>query len=286
MPPRTQLRAIEVSTVRLTDKDKKEVLAFLSNRPLHTITMVGFINDNGIVSPFNRGTFYGCRNRKGHIEGVALIGHATLMETTTARALESLSEVAQSCTNAHMIMGEKQRIEDFWNYYAEAGQQMRLACRELLFELRWPIEVHEERADLRLATLEDLELVMPAHAELALSESGVNPMEKDPQGFRERCARRIEQGRTWVRVENGELAFKADVISETPEVTYLEGVWVNPSLRGQGLGQSCMSQLAKHLLTKTESLCLFANETNTAAQLFYKKAGYRLRGIYDTIFLA
>lgn len=286
LPPRTQLRAIEVSTVRLTDKDETEVLTFLAQRPLHTITMVGFINDNGLVSPLNRGTFYGCRNRKGHIEGIALIGHATLMETTTARALEALSEVAQTCTNAHMIMGEKQRIEDFWNYYAKAGQEMRLACRELLFELRWPTEVNQQTSGLRLATLADLELVMPAHAELALAESGVNPMEKDPQGFRQRYARRIEQGRTWVRVENGELTFKADVISETPEVTYLEGVWVNPRLRGQGLGLSCMSQLAGSLLSHTQSVCLFVNETNTAARLFYKRAGYKMRGIYDTIFLA
>jgi predicted GNAT family acetyltransferase len=286
LPPRTQLRAIEVSTVCLTDKDETEVLTFLAQRPLHTITMVGFINDNGLVSPLNRGTFYGCRNRKGHIEGIALIGHATLMETTTARALEALSEVAQTCTNAHMIMGEKQRIEDFWNYYAKAGQEMRVACRELLFELRWPLEVNQQTSGLRLATLADLELVMPAHAELALAESDVNPMEKDPQGFRQRCARRIEQGRTWVRVENGVLTFKADVISETPEVTYLEGVWVNPSRRGQGLGLSCMSQLAESLLSHTQSVCLFVNEANTAAQLFYKRAGYKMRGIYDTIFLA
>lgn len=286
MPLRTQLRAIEVSTVRLTHKDKTEVLAFLAQRPLHTIAMVGFINDNGIVSPLNRGTFYGCRNRKGHIEGVALIGHATLMETTTARALEALSEMAQTRTNTHMIMGEKQRIEDFWNYYAEAGQERRLACRELLFELRWPVEKHQKHSGLRLATIEDLDLVVPVHAELALAESGVNPMEKDPQGFRERCSRRIEQGRTWVQVENAELIFKADVISCTPDVTYLEGVWVNPNLRGQGLGLRCMSQLAESLLSHTKSLCLLVNETNTAAQLLYKRAGYKLRAVYDTIFLA
>jgi predicted GNAT family acetyltransferase len=252
---------------------------------MHTVVLAGFIRDNGLVSPLNRGTFHGCRNRQGQLEGVALIGHATLMETTTDRALEAFAELAQKCTTAHLIMGEQHRIDDFWNYYAEGGQEIRLACRELLFELRWPIEVHQEISGLRPATLADLELVIPVHAELALAESGVNPLEKDPQGFRQRCARRIEQGRTWVWVDGGELIFKAEVISETPEVIYLEGVWVNPSLRGQRLGLRCMSQLAQNLLSHTQSLCLLVNETNTAAQLFYKRAGYKLRGIYDTIFL-
>lgn len=277
--------AKEVSTVRLTDEDKTEVLEFLAQRPLHTVALVGFIADNGLVSPLNRGTFHGCRNRRGQLEGVALIGHATLMETTTDRALEAFAELAQKCTTAHMIMGEQQRIDDFWNYYAEGGQGIRLACRELLFELRWPIEVHQEVSGLRPATFGDLDLIMPVHAQLALAETGVNPLEKDPQGFRQRCARRIEQGRTWVWVEGGELRFKADVVSKTPEVNYLEGVWVNPNLRGQHLGLRCMSQLAHNLLSQTESLCLLVDETNTVAQLFYKRAGYKLRGIYDTIFL-
>lgn len=277
---------VMVNVFELTEEDRNEVLVFLAQRPLHTVALVGFIGDNGLVSPLNRGTFYGCRNRKGQIEGVALIGHATLMETTTDRALEAFAKLAQKCTSAHMIMGEKQRIDDFWNYYAEGGQELRLACRELLFEQRWPLEAHQEVSSLRPATLEDLELVIPVHAQLALAESGVNPLEKDPQGFRQRCARRIEQGRTWVWVDSGELIFKAEVVSENPEVIYLEGVWVNPSLRGQHLGLRCMSQLAQNLLSHTQSLCLLVNETNTAAQLLYKRAGYKLRGIYDTIFLA
>ena len=277
---------VTVNVYELTEEDRNEVLVFLTRRPLHTVALVGFICDNGLVSPLNRGTFYGCRNRQGQIEGVALIGHATLMETTTDRALEAFAELAQKCTSAHLIMGEKQRIDDFWNYYAAGGKELRLACRELLLELRWPIETHQEVPSLRPATLEDLELVIPVHAELALAESGVNPLEKDPQGFRQRCARRIEQGRTWVWVDGGELIFKAEVVSENPEVIYLEGVWVNPSVRGQHLGLRCMSQLAQKILSHTKSLCLLVSETNTAAQLLYKRAGYKLRGIYDTLFLA
>ena len=286
--PTQQLRPEAISTVsvhRLTNEHTAEVLAFLAARPIHTVIMTGFVRDNSLVSPLNRGTFYACRDREGRLEGVALIGHATLMETRTDRALEALARVAQGCTNAHLIMGEQERIEEFWSYYTEDGQAMRLVCRELLFELRWPVEAHEEVLRLRRATLDDLELVMPVQARMAFEESGVNPMEKDPDGFRQRCQRRIEQGRTWVWVEQGRLIFKADIISDTPEVVYLEGIFVNPEERGKGYGLRCMSQLARILLTHTKSVCLLVNEQNTETHAFYHKAGYKLVSCYDTIFL-
>jgi predicted GNAT family acetyltransferase len=247
--------------------------------------MVGLIYDNGLVSPFNRGAFYGCRNAQGQLEGVALIGHATLMETTSDRAVEALARIAQTCTTGHMIMGEKERINEFWDYYAEAGQHMRRACREQLFELRWPVEARAEVRGLRLATAADLELIMPIQAEMAFDESGVNPLERDPEGFRQRCARRIEQGRTWISIEGGKLIFKADIVADTSSVIYLEGIWTKVEQRSQGFGLRCMSQLARLLLRRTQSICVLVNEKNTKAQNFYQRAGYKRRAVYDTIFL-
>jgi ribosomal protein S18 acetylase RimI-like enzyme len=247
--------------------------------------MMGLINDNGIVSPFNRGTFYGCRDLNGQLEGVALVGHATLMETVSDRALGALAQIARECPTTHLIMGEKDRVSDFWSHYSEAGRKQRLACREWLFELSWPVEAREGANGLRPATVAELELVMPVQAELAYAESGVNPLDVDPQGFRERCLRRIEQGRTWVVVENGLLVFKADVISKTPEVNYLEGIWLREDRRNKNLGTRFMSELMRQLLENTKSICLLVNESNEWAQGFYRKCGFHFRATYETIFL-
>ena len=274
-----------VSVVRLANSDAAEVLKFLSQRPLHTIAMMGLINDNGIVSPFNRGTFYGCRDLNGQLEGVALVGHATLMETVSDRALAVLAQIARECPNTHLIMGEKDRVADFWSHYSEAGRRQRLACREWLFELSWPVEARERVEGLRPAKVHELELVMPVQAELAYAESGVNPLEVDPQGFRDRCLRRIEQGRTWVVVENDLLVFKADVISRTPEVNYLEGIWLREDRRNKNLGTRFMSELMRRLLENTKTVCLLVNETNEWAQGFYRKCGFHFRATYETIFL-
>jgi len=284
MPERAP-QSLPVCVKPLARNEESEVLQFLSQRALHTVSMMSLIQDNGLIHPLNRGTFYGCRDTNGRLEGVALVGHATLMETVSDRALALLAAVAQQCPNTHMIMGEKERVADFWSHYASAGRRQRLACREWLFELSWPTAPLGPVSGLRPATADELELVMPIQAELAFAESGVNPMEVDPKGFRARCLRRIEQKRTWVVVEDDRLVFKADVISETSAVIYLEGIWVSDERRNSSNGVRFMNELMHKLLAETKSICLLVNESNKRAQSFYRKCGFRFRATYETIFL-
>jgi len=277
---------VTVNLVELTEDHRNEVLAFLAERPVHTVCLAGFIRDNGLVSPHNRGTFYGCRNSEGRLEGVALIGHATLIEARSLRAMEEFGLLAQGFQRTHIVLGEKDKIEQFWNYYADAGQEMRLACRELLFELRRAMTIKDEIEGLRRATLADLETVAPIQAAMAEEESGTNPLATDPEGFLARCTRRIEMGRVWLLEENGKLMFKADIQADTPDVVYLEGVWVNPSQRGKGIGRRCLRQLCQQLLSRTKSVCVLVNENNQRAHTFYRMCNFKMRGVYDSIFLA
>ena len=269
----------------LKDRHKHEVLAFLNEKPGSTFMMAGLIRDNGLESPLNRGTFYACRDTNGLLEGVTLIGEITMLEARSEAAMAAVARQTQNSPNPYMVIGEQRQVSGFWSFYANAGQAMRLFCRELLFELRYPGEVDDSVSGLRLATLDELEQLMAVHAEMALEESGVNPLVVDPQGFRQRCARRIEQRRAWLYAEGQRLIFKADVISETPDIIYLEGVYVSPEDRGQGNGARCLSQLSRHLLTRTKSICVLVNEQNQAAQALYRKSHYQFRSYYDTIFL-
>jgi predicted GNAT family acetyltransferase len=269
----------------LTNSDQNDVLLFLEKRPLHTAYLAGLIRDNGIESDLNRGSFYGYRNVVGKLEGVALIGHAVLIETESGSALQAFAQVAQRCSAARLVMCEETEMDTFWGYYSETGREIGRACRHLLLELRWPIEVSQSVPQLRLATLDDLDLLVPVHAEMAHLESGVDPRMKDEGGFRSRYARRIEQGRTWVVAVENNLVFKAEVVSQTDETAYIEGVWVNPDVRGKGFGRRCMSQLAKSLLWRSKCVCLFVNDEDEQAQRFYRQLGYHVRSIYDTMFL-
>lgn len=262
-----------------------EALEFLAADPVHNVYMAGFIRDNGLVSPLNRGTFYACRDEAGQLEGVALIGHVTQLDVRTSRAMQAFASVAQTCPSVHVVMGEQATVQDFWREYSSGGQEMRVACRELFLELKLPIEATEAAAGLRLATNDDLPLILRVQAAMAVAECGVNPLTTDPDGFRARCARRIERGRIWVLVENGKLLFKADIMAETPEAVYLEGVYVNRRHRKRGHGRRCLLTLGRILLSRSGTVCLLVNERNVVAQSFYHSVGYKLRSLYDTVYL-
>lgn len=269
----------------LTNEHEVEVLDFFASHPLRTFVMSGWIKDNGVVSPLNRGTFYGCRNGLGELEGVALIGHVTLFESTSESALAAFACLTQDCASAYTVMGGKDTVGRFMNYYTRGGLPPRLIRRELLFEQRSKERWDDRMIDLRRAKLDELELVVPVHAQMVLDEVGIDPLKTDPAGFRDRCARRIHQGRTWVCVEDKRLAFKADIISDLPEIKYIEGVYVSAEKRGQGYGARCMQQLTNTLLTRTKSVCVLAGEQSLTAQACYRKAGYKLRDYYETVLL-
>src|SRR5919206_1327714 len=121
VPPPTPEAPFRVHPLTESDREM-EVLDFLAERPAPTVVMRGLIRDNGFESPFNRGTFYACRDRRGRLEGVALVGHATFVEARTEGALRAFAELAQGERAAHMILGEQEMIRGFWGHYAPAGQ--------------------------------------------------------------------------------------------------------------------------------------------------------------------
>ena len=275
----------------LTHGSEAEALEFLSAHPIHSVVMSSFIRDNGLVSDLNRGRFYCYRNHSGYIEGVALVGHATLFETNSDVVLAAFARLVHRSDKVQLIMGEEAKIERFWRHFTLNGSPQYEMGRELLFEQRCTLPnqsrpATREICGLRLATFEDLGIVMTAHARMACEELGfVNPIVADPKGFPERCARRIQQRRVWVLIENGSLVFKADIVADTPDAIYLEGIYVNPEKRGQGYGLSCLRQLSESLLRRTRAICLLVNERNHKAHAFYHRAGFRLQCYYTTIFL-
>lgn len=269
----------------LTDADESETLAFLSAHPVHTVVMSSFIRDNGLESSLNRGTFYGCRDACGQLVGVALIGHATLIETDDEQAFATFARLARESVSVYLIHGERGRVQRFWRHYEPWGRRPRRITHELMLEQRPPVVVHEPVRGLRLAESADLEQLVTVNAEMIEAECGINPLTRDAIGFRVRLLRRIEQGRVWVWVRQGKLIFKVDVVGDTPAAVYLEGVWVHPEERGRGYGLRCMSQLGRTLLAHTETVCLVVGADAMTTQAFYRKAGYKASAHYDTIYL-
>ncbi|MEO8572589.1 MAG: GNAT family N-acetyltransferase [Pyrinomonadaceae bacterium] len=271
---------------RLTNDNRFEVMSFLSLRPVHTVVMKSFIIDNGIESEQNRGTFFGYRNANGCLEGVALIGHSTLVEARTDKAMQALAFAARNSeTPINLIMSDGEAAESFWSYFSGGRREPRLRCTEELFELSFPFLVKKCKWQVRHAKLDELEVIAEAQAEVALLESGIDPMERDRDGFLKRVARRIEQNRIFVVVKNGELIFKADVVAQTDDVAYLEGVYVHPDYRGEGVGSSCLSEVGLRLLNEVQNVCLLSNVKFKSAHASFMKAGFSNTDRCTTLFV-
>ncbi len=270
----------------LAESDRLEVLEFLSVRPVHTVVMTSFIIDNGVASELNRGKFYGYRNTAGKLEGVALIGHSTLVEARSDEALKALAFVARATeTPIHLIMSSGNAAEHFWNYLSGGKNPPRLTCTEALFEISFPFAVQQSAWKIENAKIEHLLPVAEAQAEVAFIECGVDPLVNDREGFLKRVARRIEQNRVFSVFDNDKLVFKADIIAETDDCVYLEGVYVTPEYRGKGIGSKCLSALSLELLTRVEHICLLSNVEFKGAHRSFYKAGFRDTDKCTTLFV-
>ncbi len=270
----------------LSNDDTDEALKFLAQRPVHTVVLESFIRDHGIESPLNRGEFYGYRNSEEMLEGIALIGHTTIIEVHTDEALMAFAIQARYAEKQlSLVMSAGDTVERFWSYYAKQDESPKMVCTEILFELTYPVLVNTEVKGLRLATQDDLLQVAEAHAEVVFEERGVNPMENDREGFLERVSRRINKGKTYVVTNNGKLVFKADIVAENLSVAYLEGVYVAPEERGKGIGSDCLAHLGRHLLSQVDYVCLLSNVELVAAQKAYLKAGFKIKDTCQTIFV-
>ena len=125
-------------TFLLTDAAKAEILRFLAARPLHNVVLIGLVMDNGLANPANRGTFYGCRNMQGQLEGVALIGHATLIDARSNRALILLSELAAGCPTLHVALVEGGSTKRFLD---RCRRTVRRSLKQYQMAIGLPIEV-------------------------------------------------------------------------------------------------------------------------------------------------
>jgi GNAT superfamily N-acetyltransferase len=270
---------------RITESDKQEAIEFLAERPVHTVVLGGLIQQNGIDSPRNQGHFYSYREASGKIEGIALIGRAVILEARSTDALISFAMLAREHASPHIVFSETNQLAKFWRFYRQPAQQPRLLCNEILYLYREPSEPQMPVENLQVGTIDNLEHIVQAHAELVLEETCISPLETDPEGFRSRCAQRIKGGTVWVLIKDGELIFKADIAAETKSAMYIEGVWVSPKWRRHGYGRRCLEQLRQLLSDRTEALCGFVNRQNQVAIAFYEKSGCTLLSGYDKLYL-
>jgi GNAT superfamily N-acetyltransferase len=219
------------------------------------------------------------RRRLGRFSAFADNGRLTALCHVGANVVpsgESCAEFAAPALRgrARMIIGEERAVGELWGAVRERmGSPRDDRPGQPVYVIEEPPEPGE--TDIRPAALDDLGVLVPACAAAHREEIGIDPFERDPDGFRWRTRAQIEETRSWVWREADTVLFKAEASAWTPSVVQLQQVWVDPSARGRGNAQRGMRDLCRLLLERTPTVCLFVRPENAPAIRVYEAIGMR-----------
>ena len=173
---------------------------------------------------------------------------------------------------ARMLIGEQGAVSELWDAVSRRLPRPR---EDRPGQPVYSISASPEpgRSGLRQADLRDLDLLVPACAVAHQIELGIDPLERDSDGFRWRTRAQIDEGRSWIWVEDGVILFKAEASAWTPDAVQLQQVWTDPAARGRGSATRGMRDLVRLLLARVPRVCLFVRADNDAAIGLYEKIG-------------
>ena len=183
---------------------------------------------------------------------------------------------------ARMIIGDERAVSELWDELAglvPAPRDDRPG--QPVYAISEPPAPGD--TGLRAATERDFDVLLPACAAAHEEEIGVDPIARDPDGFRWRTRSQIEEGRSWLWLEDGAIRFKAEASAWTPSAVQVQQVWVDPQERNHGYAQRGMRDLCRLLLREVPAVCLFVRPENAPAIRVYEGIGMRRHGSYRSL---
>ncbi len=133
----------------------------------------------------------------------------------------------------------------------------------------------------------DLDLLVPACAAMFTEEVGVPPYSPGGEAqYRSAVADLVRAGRSFARFDEHGVVFKAEVGAVGESVCQVQGVWVAPRRRGEGLAAGGMAAVACHARARLAPwVSLYVNHFNAPALAAYRRAGFEQVGTFATVLL-
>lgn len=246
---------------RVTEPSTEQILAYCEESPIERV----FLED---VARRGQGRFAAVENDDGSLRALCHLGTNVVPSGSGCGAF--VDEAGRAAPR--MLIGEQGAVTELW----DAGRRKLGPARE--DRVGQPVYVMREppapgETGLRSARRADLDLLVPACARAHFEELSVDPLRRDPNGFRWRTRAQIEEGRSWVWIEEGVIRFKAEASAWTPYAVQLQQVWVDPPARGRGYATRAMRDLIRLLLDVVPAVCLFVRAENTPAIRLYETVG-------------
>ena len=202
---------------------------------------------------------------------------------------DALAAFAERAASQHRrcatIVGPTEAVEPLWQHLAPHWTPPR--------EVRWHqphLQISGDPAVtpdplVRRTEAVDLDVLYPACVAMYTEEVGVSPeIGGGADLYRARVAQLVAKGWSFARIEGGRVVFKAEVAAASPHACQVQGVYVDPSRRGEGLAAAGMAAVVRLALRDIAPVVsLYVNEHNVAARAAYARAGFEQTGTFSTI---
>lgn len=209
---------------------------------------------------------------------IAALCHAGTNVVPSGTGCGAFADVAAT-SGALMLLGEERAVSELW---AAAARRLPPPREDRPGQPVYALEEPPEPGDsgLRAAVLSDLEALLPRVAAAHEEELGTTIPDRE---LRLRTRAQIEEGRSWVWLEDGAVLFKAEASAWTPQAVQLSQVWTDPRVRGRGYAQRALRDLIRILLAEVPCVTLFVRTDNDAAIRLYDRVGMRRALTYRSV---
>ncbi len=213
--------------------------------------------------------------------GANLIPVATTPATRAAFA-DRLRSAGRRCSS---FVGPAEEVLDLWRLLEPAwGPAREVRADQPLLAISTDAVIEPDVA-VRRVDISEIEILLPACIAMFTEEVGVSPVSSGSgHAYRARIAELIRSGRAFARIDDGTVVFKAEVGAATKIACQVQGVWVDPRLRGRGYaapGVAAVVNLARASVAPVISL--YVNDYNTAARKAYARVGFENVGTFATV---
>jgi predicted GNAT family acetyltransferase len=269
----------------LGDADRMVVERLLDRDPYAAAQVAEQVTAFGLAWWRAEARVFGYGSRR-NLQSLCWLGSNLIPVRATPSAVAAFAELAglngRTCSS---IVGTADAVLDLWTRLAiRWGPARDVRPNQPLLATATPPPV---RADplVRLVRPDEMDALFPAAVAMYTEEVGVSPTRDGGQrAYRERVAELVRGRRAYARFVDGRVVFKAELAAVTRHTAQVQGVWVDPAYRGQGLATAAMAAVVHDALRRVApTVSLYVNDYNHAARRVYARCGFHQVGTFATV---
>jgi hypothetical protein len=232
------------------------------------------------------GEVWGYHDDEGNLVSACHAAANLVPVDATPEALEHFAERAVSLRRrCATIVGPSEQVDVLWERLAPHWPEPReVRPRQPHLEIGSAPLVEPDPL-VRRTVPADLTALYPACVAMYTEEVGVSPEAGGGADlYRARVAQLISKGWSFARIEDGRVVFKAEVAAASPYACQVQGVYVDPSRRGEGLAAAGMAAVVSLALAEIAPVVsLYVNDHNEPARRAYARVGFEQTRTFTTI---